>query len=51
MNYVYIAMFLVEGFGSQLIGFSSTDAASKCGEFGWAMGENFERNIIPQAET
>ena len=51
MNWLYIIMFFVEGFGSQTIGFSSSYYATACGEISWAIFESFERNTYPSVEN
>lgn len=37
MNLGYKLIFLIEGFGSQTIGFASTYASTTCGDIGWGI--------------
>ena len=48
MSNFYIGLFLIEGFWSQVIGFSSTYFATACGDLGWSMVELVEQNLIPE---
>ena len=36
MNWFYIIMFIIEGFGAQTLGFMSTYYAAECGYLGWS---------------
>ena len=51
MNWGYILIFLIEGFGSQTIGFASTYASTSCGEVGWGIFSNMNENVIPQSKA
>mgnify|MGYP007004903076 CR=1 FL=1 len=48
MTPFYTGLFLVEGFGSETLGFSSTYFATMCGELGWEMVELVELTLIPE---
>ena len=50
LNWVYIFLFFVEGFGSQTIGFSSSYFATQCGLIAWDMFESFEDKTMPAFE-
>ena len=47
MNWAYMLLFFIEGFGSQTIGFSSSYYATACGEIGWSMFESMLDDTIP----
>ena len=51
MNWIYITLFFIEGFGSQTIGFSSSYFATQCGMIGWAMFESFEQTTVPAVDN
>lgn len=47
MTSFYKGLFLIQGFGSETLGFSSTYFATKCSELGWQMVELVELKLIP----
>ena len=51
MNWFYIIMFIIEGFGSQTLGFMSTYYAAECGYLGWSQVENVQDRVVPQVEN
>ena len=46
MNWIYSLLFLVEGFGAEVIGFSSTFASTRCGELGWSFVGNVNEGVV-----
>lgn len=47
MNYFFITLFIIEGFGQETIGFKSTFSATKCSEYGWSFYELILFEMIP----